>query len=114
MSDEDKKGPGTGPTPEELQRGLQELFGKMGNVQWAMPGMNQEVEDDEPEEARDVSTVFLRGYAICARGRTHVDGVQETWAEMPVDRVALGDVQVAGPETEDLLQELHGLTKRSC
>ena len=49
MSDDDKKSPGTGPTPEELQRSFQEFFGKMGNVQWVMPGMGPEVEDDEPE-----------------------------------------------------------------
>ncbi|MDP7106137.1 MAG: AAA family ATPase, partial [Roseibacillus sp.] len=64
MSDDDKKGPGTGPTPEELQRGLQELFGKMGNVQWTMPGMNQEVEDDEPEvsDERSADSVFEFNY----------------------------------------------------
>ena len=36
MSDDEKKG----PSPEEMQRSLQEFFGKMGtNMNWAMPGM---------------------------------------------------------------------------
>ncbi|HAT20531.1 MAG TPA: ATP-dependent protease, partial [Verrucomicrobiales bacterium] len=36
----------------------------MGNVQWAMPGMNQEVEDDEPEvsDERSADSVFEFNY----------------------------------------------------
>lgn len=63
MSDDDKKGPG--PTPDELQRSLQDFFGKMGNVQWAMPGMNTPAEDDkEPEEPdiRPADSVFEFNY----------------------------------------------------
>merc|ERR1711958_72793 len=58
------KGTRMGLTPEELQRGLQELFGKMGNVQWTMPGMNQTAEDDEPEvsDERSADSVFEFNY----------------------------------------------------
>ena len=53
MSDDDKKGPGTSPGPDELQRSLQEFFGKMGNVQWVMPGMGQEPEETTPEPGEE-------------------------------------------------------------
>ena len=53
MADDDKTAPGTGPTPEELQQSLQDFFGKMGNVQWGMAGMNTEPEESEPEVAQE-------------------------------------------------------------
>ena len=53
MADDDKTAPGTGPTPEELQQSLQNFFGKMGNVQWGMAGMNTEPEESEPEVAQE-------------------------------------------------------------
>ena len=53
MADDDKTAPGTGPTPEELQQSLQDFFGKMGNVQWGMAGMNTEPEQSEPEVAQE-------------------------------------------------------------
>ena len=64
MSDDDKKGPGTSPGPDELQRSLQEFFGKMGNVQWAMPGMGPEPEEraPEPEEECSADSVFEFNY----------------------------------------------------
>ena len=64
MSDDDKKGPGTSPGPDELQRSLQEFFGKMGNVQWVMPGMGQEPEETTPEpgEERSADSVFEFNY----------------------------------------------------
>ena len=49
MADDDKQSPGTGPSPDELQQSLQEFFGKMGNVQWGMAGMNSEEEESVPE-----------------------------------------------------------------
>ena len=64
MSDDDKKGPGTSPGPDELQRSLQEFFGKMGNAQWVMPGMGQEPEETTPEpgEERSADSVFEFNY----------------------------------------------------
>ncbi|HCQ32620.1 MAG TPA: ATP-dependent protease [Verrucomicrobiales bacterium] len=53
MADDDKTAPGTGPTPEELQQSLQDFFGKMGNVQWGMAGMNTEPEESAPEVAQE-------------------------------------------------------------
>ena len=53
MADDDKTAPGTGPTPEELQQSLQDFFGKMGNVQWGMTGMNTESEESAPEVAQE-------------------------------------------------------------
>ena len=53
MSEEEKKNPGS-PGPEELQRSLQEFFGKMGNVQWMMPGMGTPDEEEEEPEAPDI------------------------------------------------------------
>ena len=53
MSEEEKKSPGA-PGPEELQRSLQEFFGKMGNVQWMMPGMGTPDEEEEEPEAPDI------------------------------------------------------------
>lgn len=53
MADDDRTAPGTGPTPEELQQSLQDFFGKMGNVQWGMAGMNTEPEESEPEVAQE-------------------------------------------------------------
>ena len=66
MADDDKTAPGTGPTPEELQQSLQDFFGKMGNVQWGMAGMNTEPEESEPEVAQEsaADSVFEFDY-IC-------------------------------------------------
>ena len=50
MADDDKQYPGKGPTPDELQQSLQDFFGKMGNVQWGMAGMNSEEEESVTEE----------------------------------------------------------------
>ena len=50
MSDDDKKG----PSPEDLQRSLQEFFGKMGNVQFTMPGMEVPGTGEEEPEAPDI------------------------------------------------------------
>ncbi|MEO1842771.1 MAG: AAA family ATPase, partial [Akkermansiaceae bacterium] len=50
MSDDDKKG----PSPEDLQRSLQEFFGKMGDVQFAMPGMEVPGTGEEEPEAPDI------------------------------------------------------------
>ncbi len=50
MSDDDKKG----PSPEDLQRSLQEFFGKMGNLQWSMPGMEVPGAQEEEPEAPDI------------------------------------------------------------
>ena len=62
MSDDEKKG----PSPEEMQRSLQEFFGKMGtNMNWAMPGMEVAgTEDEEPSEPeiRPADSVFEFNY----------------------------------------------------
>ena len=62
MSDDEKKG----PSPEEMQRSLQEFFGKMGtNMNWAMPGMEVGgTEDEEPSEPeiRPADSVFEFNY----------------------------------------------------
>lgn len=62
MSDDDKKG----PNPEDLQRSLQEFFGKMGNMQFVVPGMEesgtpQREEPDEPD-IRPADSVFEFNY----------------------------------------------------
>lgn len=63
MSDDDNK---KGPTPDELQRSLQEFFGKMGTVQWSVPGTEtpHSPEEDEPEEPdiRPADSVFEFNY----------------------------------------------------
>ncbi|MBJ07211.1 MAG: ATP-dependent protease [Verrucomicrobiaceae bacterium] len=56
MADEEEKKPES-PGPEELQRSLQEFFGKMGNVQWMMPGMNAPAEEEKEPEVPDIHPV---------------------------------------------------------
>lgn len=63
MSDDDNK---KGPTPDELQRSLQEFFGKMGTVQWSVPGREtpDTPDEDEPQEPdiRPADSVFEFNY----------------------------------------------------
>ena len=48
---------------------------------------------------------------VRTRGGALADGVQETWSEVVIFRVVFPDVEMAGAEFEDALEECHGLAE---
>src|SRR5262249_46133405 len=64
-------------------------------------------------EGADLAAVVLLADAEVARGGALADGGEQTGAGPAPAVVVLGDVQGAGAELEDALQNLHGVAERA-